>query len=141
MKFADSISSFWKKYADFNGTASRSEYWWVQLFLAACGLLIYFCIKPDKDAEQIVLLFDIVTFIPCLSLTVRRFNDIKLPTWIPIIALPIVLGLDILSFMNEEYLFIDAIGIFSFFSGALGAFIAGACLAPTANPDSQMSKK
>jgi uncharacterized membrane protein YhaH (DUF805 family) len=40
MTFADSIRTCFAKYADFNGTASRSEFWWFQLFLVlVCAAL------------------------------------------------------------------------------------------------------
>ena len=36
MSFADSISQSLKKYFDFSGRASRSEFWFFLLFVAIC---------------------------------------------------------------------------------------------------------
>lgn len=77
MTFKDSISTcLFKKYAVFNGRASRSEYWWFRLFkyllLACCCLISMFMQK-----EQPALIFSVllILFIPNLAVTRRRFND------------------------------------------------------------------
>ena len=125
MKFLESVSSFWEKGATFTGTASRSEYWWVQLFLFACYMLILGIVKPESE-DFICLLFEIVAFIPSLALTVRRFNDIKLPILIPIVVLSLSLFFEILAFVTDEF------GILDFLSISIEIFILGACLAPSA---------
>lgn len=77
MTFKESISTcLFKKYAVFNGRASRSEYWWFRLFkyllLACCCLISMFL-----QTEQPALIFSIllILFIPNLAVTRRRFND------------------------------------------------------------------
>ena len=77
MTFKDSISTcLFKKYAVFNGRASRSEYWWFRLFkyllLACCCLISMF-----MQTEQPALIFSVllILFIPNLAVTRRRFND------------------------------------------------------------------
>lgn len=39
MTFAESIRTCLTKYADFNGVASRSEFWWFILFLVIVNLV------------------------------------------------------------------------------------------------------
>ena len=39
--FDAAVRRFFRKYATFSGRASRSEYWWVALFEALLGLVIY----------------------------------------------------------------------------------------------------
>ena len=126
MKFLESISSFWEKCATFTGTASRSEYWWAQLFLFSCAVLILGFAQFEK-LETMLFLFDVVIFVPCMALTVRRFNDIKLPTLIPIVVLSLSLFFEILTFGTDEF------GILDFLSISIEIFILGACLAPSAN--------
>lgn len=127
MKFLESVSSFWSKAVEFKGTASRSEYWWAQLFLLSCVVLII-CFAQYEEVDTMIFLFeDVVTFVPCMALTVRRFNDVKLPIWIPIVALSMSLFFDILSFGTDE------LGILDFLSISIGIFIFGVCLAPSAN--------
>lgn len=126
MKFLESVSSFWSKAVEFNGIASRSEYWWTQLFLFCCDVLIL-GFSQSENQETMLFLYDVVTFIPCMTLTVRRFNDVKLPIWIPIVALSMSLFFDILSFVTDESDILD------FLSISIGIFIFGVCLAPSAN--------
>jgi uncharacterized membrane protein YhaH (DUF805 family) len=40
MNFTESISTVFKKYATFTGTASRSEFWWFCLFCVVVSMLL-----------------------------------------------------------------------------------------------------
>lgn len=95
--FAQAISLFFRKYAQFTGRASRSEYWWVTLFLALVALVVYVPavllvvfggIANENGgaggglmmALGIILfvllgLFVLATLIPGISVTVRRLHD------------------------------------------------------------------
>lgn len=60
MNFIDAVQSCFVKYADFNGCASRSEFWWWFVFTlvvtATLRLLSY----------NVAAVFSFVTFIPVL---------------------------------------------------------------------------
>lgn len=76
------IQCFTKKYADFSGRASRSEFWLFILFLFVVGLLLlyvdYFTRHYGrKESNELFSLFLVVVFIPVVSVTVRRLHDIE----------------------------------------------------------------
>lgn len=128
MKFFESIGSFWEKGATFVGTASRSEYWWAQLFLFMLEILLWGFTQTEKEG-LVIILFDIVVFLPCLALTVRRFRDIRLPIWIPIALLSLSMVFDVCNFIFEDP---GEFALFEFLEVVLGTFVMGTCLAPSA---------
>lgn len=82
-----SVKRFFKKYANFSGYASRSEYWWVALFLFLVLLLPNFFSTLGRDSDSallstlgffasaIYLLILMITLIPNLAITWRRLHD------------------------------------------------------------------
>ncbi len=70
MTFGESISTCFSKYATFSGRASRSEYWWWQLFTFLIG-----CIP----LAGFIAIF--VFFIPNLAVGVRRLHDTGRSGW------------------------------------------------------------
>jgi uncharacterized membrane protein YhaH (DUF805 family) len=75
MTFGDSIRTCFSKYAEFNGRASRSEYWWWFLFTflvsAATGLV----------SETLSALFSLGVLLPSLAVGVRRLHDTDRSGW------------------------------------------------------------
>lgn len=81
MSFSESVKTCMiKKYATMSGRASRSEFWWFQLFL----WVTHFCIIAitsalGKEAENvgnaILIIFSLATIIPYLCAFVRRLHD------------------------------------------------------------------
>lgn len=87
-------ADFWKNYANFNGRARRSDYWYVALAEAVIGVVfgilagiimaIVYNVTWDDEvmavvgaiAGGILCLYSLATIIPHLSLTVRRLHDI-----------------------------------------------------------------
>jgi uncharacterized membrane protein YhaH (DUF805 family) len=94
--FADAIARFWKKYARFDGRASRREYWWTYLFLALGyilsltllygGLGYWEATSGGDGAPPIVFPIGIAlttgwflaTIVPWLALEARRLHDANL---------------------------------------------------------------
>ena len=89
MSFVDSMKTVLSlKFTEFNGRASRSEYWWFFLFTFTCGFLfsivdIAFLIIADISFDSVLwsfspltTLFQLIILIPSLAVTVRRFHDI-----------------------------------------------------------------
>ncbi len=96
--FGQAVSRFFKKYATFSGRASRSEYWWVQLFLWLISIVPGILIAAGSaDAASngqyvtsnalgviglvLAFLIAIATVIPTLALTWRRLHDANLSGW------------------------------------------------------------
>lgn len=84
-----------QKYATFSGRASRSEFWWFQLFyflvLSALGITVMLVVAATDGGDEISSLtiaiaviaglFMLATFLPQLSLQVRRFHDRNISGW------------------------------------------------------------
>lgn len=90
--FGQAIKRFFKKYATFSGRASRSEYWWVQLFNAIIGGVLYAISMAmmvgsiDTTTGEltsaafavpmfILGLYGLAVIVPTIAITVRRLHD------------------------------------------------------------------
>jgi uncharacterized membrane protein YhaH (DUF805 family) len=75
MTFGESISTCFKKYATFDGRATRSEYWWFVLFTflvsAALGIV----------SETLSGVFSLGVLLPSIAVGVRRLHDIDKSGW------------------------------------------------------------
>jgi len=90
MTFQESITTCFRKYADFSGRASRSEYWWFMLFYflasAACSML----------GQIAAGLFSLAMLLPMLSAASRRLHDTNRSGWWQLIALLPIIGFIVL---------------------------------------------
>ena len=85
----------WKKYAVFNGRASRTEYWMFFLFNLLASILFGFIVGflgAATNTNQGVLLniYQLAVLIPSLSVGWRRMHDIDRSGWwllVPIVSL------------------------------------------------------
>lgn len=96
MGFSEAVRTVVKqKYATFSGRASRSEFWWFQLFYWVVMLVVAFSAgvvstlsnRQDGVPGLIIALavvgglFAIAMFLPALSVQVRRFHDRNMSGW------------------------------------------------------------
>ena len=101
MNFIESIKICYKKFFDFSGRASKSEYWWFQLY----GIIIYgllFVFQGD-----LVLLFSILAIanlIPLWAAAVRRLHDTDKSGWLVLISFIPILGLVCYLFTNCRWI-------------------------------------
>lgn len=77
-------------YAQFDGRASRSEYWWFYLFTVLTG------IGADLIGETVGVLASLFVVLPTFALTARRLHDVGRSGWwvlivFTIIGIPVVL--------------------------------------------------
>ncbi len=88
--FFESIRTCFKKYSDFQGSASRSEFWWFFLFivLVASALVLI--------NETVGEIFLIITLLPFLAVGSRRLRDVGKNTWELLYLLLPIAGLVIL---------------------------------------------
>ena len=86
MTFVESIRTCFTKYADFNGCASRSEYWWWVLFvlLASIGLGII--------SDKLSGVFTIATLLPYFAVTARRLHDTNRSGWLQLLFIIPIIG-------------------------------------------------
>jgi uncharacterized membrane protein YhaH (DUF805 family) len=87
MNLIQSVKTCFRKYAVFKGRATRSEFWWFQLFfwlvLICAGLLAWPSgLQVSEDGFDYVLLLEIALFIPVLTVTCRRLHDLGLTGWL-----------------------------------------------------------
>ena len=92
MTFQDSIKSCFNKYGSINGRATRSEFWWFQLFLTIAGIftfmidVIFFGYTIDDDFTPVNVILSIAVFVPMITVTVRRLHDVNRSGWWILIA-------------------------------------------------------
>jgi len=88
MTFFQAVSICFKKYATFAGRATRAEFWYWSLFswlLSLIALAIEASFAKDVGqggGSQIVsTIVALATFLPSLSVTIRRLHDVKRSGW------------------------------------------------------------
>lgn len=96
MTFQESIRACFTKYADFSGTASRSEYWWFVLFLALAGA------AASVVAHSYATIFFIATLLPLLAAGARRLHDAGRSGWLQLIGLVPMAGILVLAFFLAQ---------------------------------------
>lgn len=76
MSFVDAVKTCLRKYATFNGTATRPEYWWFVLF-NFLGSLVFSII----GILAIRGLWSLALLLPGLAVAVRRLHDSGRSAW------------------------------------------------------------
>ena len=97
-----------KNYANFNGRARRSEYWFFVLFnviFSIAALIVDYLLGTRYDFEQaygesyisihlgyINIIYGLLMFIPGLAVSVRRLHDLGKSGWFILICLIPLIG-------------------------------------------------
>lgn len=129
MGFAEAVKDFFRKYVQFSGRASRSQYWWPALALFALSmvvmaLIIIILIASTAGAStgsdtaagvgaggavvamllySLLALVGLATFLPTLAASVRRLHDTDRSGWWYFISfVPMVGGFILLYFLVLE---------------------------------------
>lgn len=102
MTFAEAIKSCYKKYATVSGRASRSEFWWFELYfnlpiIITTALQLSGAMSEDSIVSIIVGLFILGNVLPVIAVTFRRLHDVnKSGWWLLIGAIPLIGGIYLL---------------------------------------------
>jgi len=88
--FFESIHKCLTKYAEFNGRASRSEFWWFALFIVLCTSAF------TLINETLASIFLLAVLLPLLSVGSRRLHDSGKSAWWQLFLLVPVGGIVIL---------------------------------------------
>ena len=86
MTFTESIQTCFKKYADFNGRATKSEFWWWTLFV------VLISIGGQLIGDIPGAIVSLGTLLPCLAVSSRRLHDIYRSGWWQLIGFIPLIG-------------------------------------------------
>ena len=98
MNFLESIQTCYKKIFNYKGRASKSEYWWFQLYFTLFAILTFYFFENHSFSQALLIVWAFNN-LPLLSAGVRRFHDMNKSGWtvlfalIPFIGALIVLGM------------------------------------------------
>ena len=99
MNFTESIQTCYKKFFDFSGRASKSEYWWFQLYQA----IIY--VLSLVFQSDLALLFSIVVIanlLPLYAAAVRRIHDSNKSGWFVLLSFIPIIGLYVFVLLVQD---------------------------------------
>ena len=99
MNFVESILTCYKKFFDFSGRASKSEYWWFQLYNAIIYVLSFVF---QGDLVLLLSILIIVNLIPVYAVGVRRIHDSDKSGWLVLISLIPLIGLYIFVLLLQD---------------------------------------
>ena len=101
--FGGAIQRGFKKYAKFDGRASRSEYWWWTLFTTVTGIVlavpaVVIGIQTSPDGGEtpglpavpllvLLMLFYLAVVVPTIAVTVRQLHDAGYSGWLFLLTL------------------------------------------------------
>ncbi|MBA0446642.1 DUF805 domain-containing protein [Stenotrophomonas maltophilia] len=97
-----------KRYTQFNGRASRSEFWWFQLFIAIVSIPLYVLgfIAGYTDSQALALastglsvVMWLIFVLPTLAVTVRRLHDTDRSGWWLLLGVVPIVSLVLLVFL------------------------------------------
>ena len=86
MSFTESIGTCFRKYVDGNGRASRSEFWYFQLFLIVIGTIAGWVDSAVfgtglGDTGMVSTVIMLGTLLPSICVSVRRLHDVNKSGW------------------------------------------------------------
>lgn len=96
MTFQEAIRVCLSKYADFNGQATRAEFWWFALFVILVTTALLYI------SEILSSVFLIAVLLPLLAVGARRLHDIGKSAWWLLYMLVPVGGLVALAFLWSQ---------------------------------------
>lgn len=90
MNFIQAIQSGFRHYVDFNGRASRSEYWYWMLFTTLVQIVAD--ILGGSEQSPVALVVTLVLLLPSLAVGARRLHDIDRTGWWQLLWLVPLIG-------------------------------------------------
>lgn len=84
MNFGEAIGECFFNYANFRDRAARAEYWWWALFATVVlliGIGLDYLVFREWETGPFYLVLSLATFLPSLSVTIRRLHDTNRSGW------------------------------------------------------------
>jgi uncharacterized membrane protein YhaH (DUF805 family) len=97
MTFIESVQTCFRKYATFEGTAPRSEYWWFFLFNIIVSIAI------AAISTKLSYAYSVAALLPGIAVTTRRLHDTDRSGWWQLISfVPLVGVIVMLVFVCQD---------------------------------------
>lgn len=91
MGFGQAVATGFTKYVTFSGRACRSEFWYWVLFTVLGGIASTL-VDASMDMQIVSVIFNLLTAIPSLAVSVRRLHDVDASGWWVLLSLIPVIG-------------------------------------------------
>ena len=99
MNFTESIQTCYKKFFDFSGRASKSEYWWFQLY----QIIIYaLSLIFQSDLALLFSIVVIANLLPIYAAAVRRIHDSNKSGWFVLLSFIPIIGLYVFVLLVQD---------------------------------------
>ena len=99
----NSYLEVWKKYAVFSGRASRSEFWYFNLFNAIVIVALVIVDTTAGTSGVLTGIYVLALLLPSLGVTVRRLHDTNHSgAWILLSIVPLIGGIVLLVFEVQD---------------------------------------
>jgi len=86
MNFTDAVKTCFTKYVDFEGCASRPEFWWWVLFTLVVAAAL------QTFSYSLSGVFSLATFLPGIAVTARRLHDTDRSGWLQLLWIIPIIG-------------------------------------------------
>ena len=95
MEFGEAIRTCLRKYATFSGRASRSEFWYFQLFVTITSFVAEILDRPLFSSSEafngpLSWIVTVVFIVPSIAVASRRLHDDDKTGWLQLIGLTVV---------------------------------------------------
>lgn len=96
MTFADSIKYCFNNYVNFNGRASRSQFWYFLLFTNIISLMLSLADQGIFGTTVLSAIWGLAVLLPQLAVGSRRLHDTGKSGWLQLLILIPCVGLIVL---------------------------------------------
>ena len=105
MGFTDAIGAALRRYAEFDGRATRPEFWWYVLFyvlVQRAGGVLDAALFPNAVYGVLGNIAALALLLPTVAVTTRRLHDIDRSGWWQLVGLIPVVGVFVLIWLCAQ---------------------------------------